>query len=226
MTLPRLTFTRAALVLSVVLVAASVAIVMRKAADVRDAQESGSVTIGGPFTLRGAGGRLVTEKDLSGRPFAIFFGYTHCPDVCPTTLAEIDAARDEIGPDAERLQVVFVSVNSGRDTPNSVQDYVDSFKYPVLGLTGTEAEIAAAASAYRAFYEKVPVEGGDYLMNHTAGVYLMDAEGRFRGRSPIRRTRPRPCPSSATSSMADNREETPWTSQERSPLRSAGGFWR
>lgn len=135
--------------------------------------------IGGPFTLAGAGGRVVTDRDLLGRPFAIFFGYTRCPDVCPTTLAEIDAARDAIGPAADALTVVFVSVDPEHDTPDQVQDFVGSFAHPVLGLTGTAAEIDAVTRAYGVYFAKVPQPDGDFLIDHTAAVFLMDAVGRF-----------------------------------------------
>ncbi len=141
----------------------------------------GGGAIGGPFTLRAAGGRTLTDEDFRGAPFAIFFGYTRCPDVCPTTLADLDVARDELGAAGDALKVVFVSVDYERDDPDGLQDFVGSFAHPVIGLTGSREEIEAIAAAYRVHYEKVPGEGGDYTVNHTAAVYLMDGEGRFTG---------------------------------------------
>lgn len=177
---PRLSFAGVALVLTLLVIAATALVVVRTIDDRRETAAD-AARIGGPFALTAAGGRQVTDRDLRGRPFAIFFGYTRCPDVCPTTLAEIDAARDEIGPSSDGLQVVFVSVDPERDSPESLQDFVGSFRHPVLGLTGTPEQVAAITAAYRVFYEKAPGADGDYLINHTAAVYLMDGEGRFTG---------------------------------------------
>ncbi|SON56966.1 BsSco [Hartmannibacter diazotrophicus] len=163
------------------LVAIMTAVLAYAVIGTRAPDQKTGVAIGGPFTLEGAGGKPVTDKDLAGKPFAIFFGYTHCPDVCPTTLAEMDAARDELGDLATGFTVVFVSVDYERDTPDSLQSYVGSFKYPVIGLTGTKEQIEAIGKEYRVYYEKIPGEDGDYTMNHTASVYLMDGKGRFKG---------------------------------------------
>jgi len=176
---PRPSFTVVAAILVAVLAVVTAVVALDGSGRWRPAADGPA--IGGPFTLAAAGGRVVTDRDLLGRPFAIFFGYTRCPDVCPTTLAEMDAARDAIGPAADALTVVFVSVDPEHDTPDSVQDFVGSFAHPVLGLTGTTAEIERATTAYRVYFAKVPQPDGDFLIDHTAAVYLMDAEGRFTG---------------------------------------------
>jgi protein SCO1/2 len=140
-----------------------------------------SLGIGGPFALTDHRGRAVTERDFRGRPMAIFFGFTYCPDVCPTTLTEMTGFIEALGPEADRVQWVFVSVDSERDTPETMATYLAAFDRRIIGLTGTEAQIAAAARAFRVFYRRVPLEGGSYTMDHSASVFLLDAEGRFAG---------------------------------------------
>ena len=136
--------------------------------------------IGGPFALTRTDGRAFTDQDLRGKPFAIFFGFTRCPDVCPTTLSQIARLRPQLGPAADQFNIVFVSVDSGHDTPEQLGRYLDLFPMPVIGLTGQEHQIAAAARNYGVQYRREPVSGGDYTMSHTAAVYLMDAKGQFR----------------------------------------------
>ena len=142
---------------------------------------SSLVQIGGPFTLTTQTGAKLSDADLKGMPFAVFFGFTHCPEVCPTTLWETSEALKSLGPDAEKLRVLFISVDPTRDTPAFLASYLQSFDPRIVGLTGSEAEIAAVGKEYRAYWEKVPTEGGDYTMNHTASIFLMDAEGQFAG---------------------------------------------
>jgi protein SCO1 len=146
----------------------------------RVAQLPLSASIGGPFSLTSHEGKRVTDKDLSGKPFALFFGFTNCPDVCPTTLLELTNRMDELGRDADKLRIVFVSVDPARDTPEFLKRYIANFDKRTLGLTGTEDEIAAVAKAYRAVYRRVESKDG-YTMDHTATVYLMDAKGQFVG---------------------------------------------
>ena len=138
-----------------------------------------SAAIGGPFRLTDQDGRTVTDEDFRGRPFLVFFGFTHCPDVCPTTLFEVSEIIRNLGPDAERLRAVFITVDPERDTPAALKDYLSSFDPHLSALTGDQAAIASVAKEYRVYYKKVPLEQGSYTMDHTAITYLMDKEGRF-----------------------------------------------
>jgi protein SCO1/2 len=140
-----------------------------------------SLAIGGPFSLTDHRGRAVTERDFRGRPMAIFFGFTHCPDVCPTALSDMTGFMEALGPDADRLQWLFVSVDAERDTPQAMAEYLQAFDPRIVGLSGTEAQIADAARSFRVYYRRVPLEGGSYTMDHSASVFLLDASGRFAG---------------------------------------------
>jgi protein SCO1 len=135
--------------------------------------------VGGPFKLIDHNGRMVTETDFKGRPFLVFFGFTHCPDVCPTALFEMSETFRRLGADAEKARALFISVDPERDTPEKLKQYLSSFDPRIVGLTGTPADVAAAAKAYKAYAKKVPLEGGEYTMDHSAIVYLMDRNGRF-----------------------------------------------
>jgi protein SCO1 len=140
---------------------------------------AGASAIGGPFSLTDQDGRAVTDKDLRGRPFLVFFGFTHCPDVCPTALFEISEVLGKLGPDAQKVSALFVTIDPERDTPAQMKDYLSSFNPRLVGLTGDPAAIAAVAKEYRVYVKKVPLDNGDYTMDHTALVYLMDKDGRF-----------------------------------------------
>ena len=140
------------------------------------------VPIGGPFRLTAQDGRSFSDQDLKGKPFAMFFGFTHCPEVCPTTLYDLTQDLQKLGRDADRLNVVFVTVDPAQDTPELMKTYLSSFDPRIVGLTGTDAEIAAAAKAYKVYYRKVPTESG-YTMDHTATIFLMDRQGQFFGAS-------------------------------------------
>lgn len=144
-------------------------------------RSTGVATVGGPFTLTGTDGKTVTEKDLLGKPSAIFFGFTFCPEVCPTTLFELTTLAEQLGPDADKLNFVFISVDAERDGPEQMKQYLTAFDSRIIGLTGTPQQIDAAAKAFKIYYTKVPVENGDYTMDHTASVLLMDAQGKFFG---------------------------------------------
>ncbi len=135
--------------------------------------------VGGPFRLTDHNGRTVTDQDFRGHPFLVFFGFTHCPDVCPTALFEVSEVLGKLGPDAARASALFITVDPERDTPEQMKDYLSSFDPRLVGLTGDPAAIAAVAKAYRVYVKKVPLEGSDYTMDHTALVYLMDKDGRF-----------------------------------------------
>jgi len=135
--------------------------------------------IGGPFKLTNQDGQVVTDQDLKGYPFLVFFGFTHCPDVCPTTLFEVSEILRALGPDANRTRALFITVDPERDTPAVMKDYLSSFDPHLSGLTGDPEAIAAVAKAYRVYFKRVPLEQGGYTMDHTAIVYLMDKTGRF-----------------------------------------------
>ena len=135
--------------------------------------------IGGPFRLTDQNGRSFTDQDLKGRPFLVFFGFTHCPEVCPTTLFEVSEIMRKLGTDADRVGALFVTIDPERDTSPVLKDYLSSFDPHLFGLTGDLAEITAVAKAYRVYFKKIPLEGEDYTMDHTAIVYLMDKRGKF-----------------------------------------------
>lgn len=136
---------------------------------------------GGPFTLTAPDGSTVTEKSLAGKPYAIFFGFTRCPDVCPTSLARMARLRKQLGPDGMKFAIVFVSVDPGHDKPADLGNYVALFGTPILGLTGTDAQLAQIKKGYGVYSAKVPQPGGDYTIDHTAAIYLMTARGDFSG---------------------------------------------
>lgn len=150
-------------------------------------QSAGRVPIGGPFRLTSHEGKPFTDADLKGKPFAVFFGFTHCPEVCPTTLYDLTQDLEALGPDADRLRVAFVTVDPAQDTPELMKTYLSSFDPRIVGLTGTDDEIAAVAKEYRIYYRKVPTDSG-YTMDHTATIFLMDSKGDFYGTSNFQET--------------------------------------
>jgi len=135
--------------------------------------------IGGPFKLVDQNGNPITDADLKGKPHLVFFGYTHCPDVCPTTLFDVSEVLRALGKDAERTSALFITVDPERDTAAVMKDYLSSFDPHLRGATGDRAAIDAAEKSYRVYAKKVPTQSGDYSMDHTALVYLMDKQGRF-----------------------------------------------
>jgi protein SCO1/2 len=135
--------------------------------------------IGGPFKLIDQNGNTITDADIKGRPFLVFFGYTHCPDVCPTTLFDVSEVMRALGKDADLTGALFITVDPERDTPAVIKDYLSSFDPHLRGATGDRAAVDTVEKAYRVYAKKVPTEGGDYTMDHTALVYLMDKQGRF-----------------------------------------------
>lgn len=147
-----------------------------------------TAAIGGPFQLTDQDGRSVSEQDFVGRPFLVFFGFTHCPEICPTTLFEISEILRKLGRDADRVHALFITVDPERDTPTVLKDYLSSFDPHLTGLTGDPSAIAAVAKAYRAPYKKVQLDTGDYTMDHIAIVYLMDKQGRFVSPFSLKRT--------------------------------------
>jgi len=144
-------------------------------------RSTGTANVGGPFTLTNQDGRVVTDREFLGQPHLVFFGFTHCPDICPTKLFEISEALRATGDKGRALRALFVTVDPERDSPAVLKSYLGSFDDRIVGLTGTQEAIDGAVRAYRAFARKVPTKDGDYTMEHTALVYLMDKNGRFVG---------------------------------------------
>jgi len=138
-------------------------------------------SIGGPIALVDHTGKAVTEQDFRGKPTIIYFGFAYCPDVCPTSLLLMQTGVDQLGPQAaSKVNLVFISVDPERDTPAALKEYVAQFGQTMVGLTGTEAQVAAAAKTFRVYYQKVPGKGGaPYLMDHSSIFYLMDRNFRF-----------------------------------------------
>ena len=147
----------------------------------RSDASSGIARIGGPFALVDQDGRTRTDADFRGNYMMIYFGYSFCPDVCPTALSDMIAAVDELGPLGLRIQPVFITVDPERDTPRALKRYVPSFHPRLVGLSGSQAQITAVAKVYRVYYAKVadPAAGPDYLMDHSSIIYLMDPKGRY-----------------------------------------------
>lgn len=135
--------------------------------------------VGGPFDLIDQDGRTVTEKDFLGKPLLVFFGFTHCPDICPTTLFEVSEVFNRLGPDAEKASAIFVTVDPERDTPEKLKLYLSSFHPRISALSGSQAQIEAIKKAYFVYAKRVPLDGGGYTMDHTSVVYLMDKQGKF-----------------------------------------------
>jgi protein SCO1/2 len=135
--------------------------------------------IGGPFHLTDQNGKAVSDADLKGKWQLVFFGYTHCPDACPTALNEIALALDQLGEKRGEIEIVFITVDPERDTPEVMKSYVQSFNAPIIALTGSTDAVAQAAKAYRVYYAKHPRGDGDYDMDHSAVIYVMNPEGRF-----------------------------------------------
>ena len=137
--------------------------------------------IGGPFSLEDGNGRQVTDRDFRGKYMLIYFGYTFCPDVCPTTLTDMADALDRLGPKADRLQPLFITIDPKRDTPAVVKQYAAAFSPRLIGLTGSPEQIAQVANAYRVYYaeHRTGPGPGDYTMDHSSILYLMGPDGRF-----------------------------------------------
>jgi protein SCO1 len=133
----------------------------------------------GPFRLTDQNGKTVTDADLKGKWSLVYFGYTHCPDACPTALNDISIALEDLGAKRDAVRPVFITVDPERDTPEALKAYVTSFDAPILALTGTPDEVAQVAKGYRVYYAKHPEAGGEYSMDHSSVIYVMDPQGRF-----------------------------------------------
>ena len=139
----------------------------------------GPPTIGGTFTLIGQDGRLISNADLAGHPYLVFFGYTHCPDFCPTALFDISEVFKELGPE-KKVTALFVTIDPERDTPEVLKSYLENFDSRIIGLTGDNQKIEAISKAFRVYARKVPsAKANDYSVDHTGLVYLMDKRGKF-----------------------------------------------
>ena len=135
--------------------------------------------IGGPFTLVDDAGAPVTEATLAGKPYAIYFGFTYCPEICPTTLLDLSRWIAKLGPDADKLNYVFVSIDPERDTPQLMRTYLSSFDKHIRGFTGSPEQIVKVARDYRVYYKRVPTNDGGYVMDHSTIIYLMGPDGKF-----------------------------------------------
>lgn len=177
-------FAAVCVVAAVAIAIATMVWVGRQAQDgagIREVASTGQPAVGGPFQLVNQDGQAVDETLLTGKWSLVFFGFTYCPDYCPTTLTSLEATKRALGDRAAEVQIVFISIDPERDTPEALKAYLSSDGFPqgVIGLTGTPAQVKAAADAYRAVYQKVG-EGESYTMNHSLTVYLMGPDGRFR----------------------------------------------
>ncbi|ONF95088.1 SCO family protein [Sphingomonas jeddahensis] len=137
---------------------------------------------GGPFRLFDTNGATVTEQTLKGKPYAMFFGFTRCPDVCPTTMSKMALLHKRLGADAEKMNIVFVSVDPEHDKKEDIASFLSMFDAPMIGLTGSQAELDKMAAAYKVYVERVPLPNGDYTIDHTARILLFDREGQFAER--------------------------------------------
>jgi cytochrome oxidase Cu insertion factor (SCO1/SenC/PrrC family) len=138
----------------------------------------GAALIGGPFRLTDQNGQLRTDADFRGQYLLVFFGYSNCPDVCPTTLQTLTTALDKLGADAAKVTPIFITVDPARDTPSALKDYAANFTPRLVALSGSPADIAAVAKAYRIYYKNAD-DGPNYSMDHTALVYLMGPDGKY-----------------------------------------------
>ncbi|QFI67024.1 Cytochrome oxidase biogenesis protein Sco1/SenC/PrrC copper metallochaperone [Sinorhizobium alkalisoli] len=151
----------------------------------QSSQQASAGPFGVPFTLVAQNGQPITEKAFTGKPTALFFGFTHCPEVCPTTLFELNGWLEKVDPKGDRLQAYFITVDPERDTPDVLGQYVSNVSKRITGISGPSDDVLEMVKGYRVYYKKVPTDeatpGGDYTMDHTASVFLLDANREFRG---------------------------------------------
>jgi protein SCO1 len=164
---------------ALVAVAAIGAILLTTRSPSPGTREESLATIGGPFILTGSNGQPFSSTRLNGKPAAIFFGFTHCPDVCPTTLARLVKLRRQLDRGDEAMSIVFITVDPERDGPAEVGSYAGLFNAPVIGLTGSSADIERVKKQFGVFSQKVEQPGGGYSVDHSASVFLMDRNGHF-----------------------------------------------
>jgi len=175
---PRFAIAAVALIGLLVLAAGAI-IALTLGAGPNSAGSALSAAIGGPFQLVDQNGKPFTDANLKGKWELVYFGYTHCPDACPTALNDMALALDKLGGKRNEVGIVFVTVDPARDTPAVLKDYVTSFDAPIVALTGTDAQVAQAAKVYHVYYAKHEEKGGEYSMDHSSIIYLMDPQGRF-----------------------------------------------
>lgn len=173
----KLNANRIILILSVLILAGGMAALAGAFLAKKPAQDIAG--LGGPFKLLNQNGEEVDDTLFQGKPTLLFFGYTHCPDICPTKLYEAAQFMQSLGADADKINVVFTSIDPERDTPALLKDYLSSFDPRIVGLTGPTPAIASFARSWRAFYRKADIHGDDYSMDHTAALYLLDKAGHF-----------------------------------------------
>lgn len=179
-----LKFVRYAAWASIAVLAAALAtavIIPRLTQPTSEPVATGKALVGGPFQLETVEGKPFSDKNIVGRPYLVFFGFTNCPDVCPTTLFELTGLLKELGPAADKLVPLFITVDPERDTPEMLRVYMNAFDPRIVALRGTLDQTTKAAKAFAAYFKKVPLDGGEYTMDHTANVILMKAEGTFQG---------------------------------------------
>lgn len=168
--------------LALAALALSAGLMLRVVLSERSAPSAGvatSVSFGAPFNLVDYNGDPITEAAFEGRPSLLFFGFTHCPDVCPTTVYEIESWLRDLGPAGEEMQAFFVSVDPERDTVEFLSDYLKPQSDRVIGITGTPEEVWQMARSWRVYWKKIPLEDGDYTMDHFASIYVLDRAGQF-----------------------------------------------
>ena len=153
----------------------------RSAAEIMDILMWNREPVGGPFALTDQAGHARTDGDFRGRLMLVYFGFTYCPDVCPTDLQAIALALDKLGPDGDQVQPIFITVDPERDTAAHLAEYVPLFHPRLIGLTGSFDAIRKVADAYKVYYARVPLKDGDYTVDHTAYIYLMDRDGNYLG---------------------------------------------
>ncbi|SER53631.1 SCO family protein [Rhizobium sp. NFR03] len=174
---------RIVLWIAVLVTASALGFLTYKMTETKEATAGGP--FGVPFTLVAQNGQPITEKALTGRPSAVFFGFTHCPEVCPTTLFEMNGWLAKVDPDNTKLNAFFVTVDPERDTPEILGQYVSNVSSRVTAISGAPDKVMEMVKGFRVYAKKVPLDAqkpdGDYTMDHSASVFLLDAEGRFRG---------------------------------------------
>lgn len=140
-----------------------------------------NLPIGADFTLTDDSGNPITEQAFANQPIAVFFGFTHCPEVCPTTLYELAGWLEELGADGANIKTFFITVDPERDRPDIMKSYVENFTDRITGITGDPEKVYALAKAWHIYWNKVPLDDGDYTMDHTASIFLVDGDGNFKG---------------------------------------------